>query len=259
MVNLYIKCHRTTFKQYFGKTGNEDVEKYKGNGTYWKRHIAKHGNDTLSITLGSFEMDDPFLVDYALGFSAANDIVASEMWANLQAENGIDGVPKGTIPWNKGLTGVQTPWNKGLEWSEKHRENLSEGHRNMSDEAKRQKSERISDEYQSRSESAKAERMSKKEETCLKKYGYKNSSQDPEIIEKILKTRSLRSEEEKLETKKKMRDAKINRTDEEKEESVRKRRKTMENKPILKCPHCGFESKHPGNMSRWHFENCKQK
>lgn len=29
--------------------------------------------------------------------------------------------------------------------------------------------------------------------------------------------------------------------------------------PVKRCPHCGAESKSQGNMTRWHFDNCKQK
>lgn len=29
--------------------------------------------------------------------------------------------------------------------------------------------------------------------------------------------------------------------------------------PMVSCPHCGKESRSPGNLNRWHFDNCKQK
>jgi hypothetical protein len=34
-------------------------------------------------------------------------------------------------------------------------------------------------------------------------------------------------------------------------------KKWQENKPIIKCPHCNTQSTNKGNMSRWHFDNCK--
>ncbi len=43
------------------------------------------------------------------------------------------------------------------------------------------------------------------------------------------------------------------------EESKAKRKKTMEDYPILECPHCDMESKNPSNMTRYHFDNCKYK
>jgi hypothetical protein len=34
--------------------------------------------------------------------------------------------------------------------------------------------------------------------------------------------------------------------------------KAMKSLSILKCPHCGFESRSHGNLKRWHLDNCKQ-
>ena len=33
---------------------------------------------------------------------------------------------------------------------------------------------------------------------------------------------------------------------------------TWKSKPLLTCPHCGTQGTHPGNMSRYHFESCKE-
>jgi hypothetical protein len=33
--------------------------------------------------------------------------------------------------------------------------------------------------------------------------------------------------------------------------------KTWNDKPIVKCPHCGVEGKEGHNMNRYHFKNCK--
>lgn len=46
---LYIKQHNKTGLLYFGKTTRQDVEKYRGSGVHWKRHIKKHGNDVSTL------------------------------------------------------------------------------------------------------------------------------------------------------------------------------------------------------------------
>ena len=52
--HLYIKTHNKTGLKYLGKT-SYDPFKYKGSGTYWKRHIKKHGDDVITEILGSYE------------------------------------------------------------------------------------------------------------------------------------------------------------------------------------------------------------
>jgi hypothetical protein len=95
-IKLYVKCHKQTGLQYFGKTIRE-VEDYNGSGVYWNRHLDKHGVELYSMTIGEFDENDPMLIEFALGFSAANDIVLSKDWANLKPESGIDGGDSGYI------------------------------------------------------------------------------------------------------------------------------------------------------------------
>lgn len=35
-------------------------------------------------------------------------------------------------------------------------------------------------------------------------------------------------------------------------------REGLAKRPLLTCPHCGLQSKHSSNMSRYHFDNCKK-
>ncbi len=88
IVKLYVKCHTTTNLQYFGRTIKEDVDKYRGSGSYWVNHIKKHGSKLDSMIIAEYEENDPMLIEYALGFSAANDIVGSTNWANQIPEQG---------------------------------------------------------------------------------------------------------------------------------------------------------------------------
>jgi len=115
---LYIATHNKTGLKYFGKTTchftQEDLQKhYHGSGTYWKNHLRKHGDDVTMEIHGIHEIDE--VKEIALKFSEDNNIVESELWANLIKEDGIDGVSAGTEPWNKGYVGKQEAWNKGLK------------------------------------------------------------------------------------------------------------------------------------------------
>ncbi len=99
MISLYVKSHNITDKMYFGKT-IRDSFKYKGSGSYWTNHLKKHGNklsDISNLLMAEFEENDPMLIEYALGFSAANDIVNSKDWANQVPETGHGGT------WVKGM------------------------------------------------------------------------------------------------------------------------------------------------------------
>jgi len=94
MVSLYIKCQPKNNVQYFGKTIN-DPYLYSGSGVVWKDMHKKHNiKDVVTMVVGQFDENDPMLVEYALGFSAANGIVDSKAWANLVPEDGLDGGPR---------------------------------------------------------------------------------------------------------------------------------------------------------------------
>lgn len=43
------------------------------------------------------------------------------------------------------------------------------------------------------------------------------------------------------------------------EESIAKMKESIQNRPIIECPHCGKQSKAKSQMVRWHFENCRGK
>jgi hypothetical protein len=137
MTYLYIKEHNVTGLRYFGKTVR-DPNKYHGSGSYWKKHIAKHGKDIKTVWTKQFD-DLVECEEFALAFSDLFDIVESSEWANLIAEDSKGGgMPPGRPsalkgrkrpehadkmrvamlgecngmfgkePWNKGLVGLQT-------------------------------------------------------------------------------------------------------------------------------------------------------
>lgn len=135
---LYVKTHLVTGLKYFGKTSKDPV-KYKGSGKHWVAHLKVHGNLVSTEIIGFFEQKSE-CEDAARKFSAENKIVESEDWANLIAENGLDGgfIPRvyktvsdetkrkiseakrGTKPWNAGTKGL-TPGNRSIRSDETKR------------------------------------------------------------------------------------------------------------------------------------------
>lgn len=112
---LYIKQHSVTGMKYFGKTTKSEkflLESYSGSGTYWLRHINKHGATHVTTIWYKLFSDLPELVAFAEKFSDENNIVKSAAWANCKSENGLAGGDNGIF--NKGKTRSSPPWNKGL-------------------------------------------------------------------------------------------------------------------------------------------------
>jgi len=87
---LYVKKHRVTGLLYFGKSTLPDPTNYAGSGKYWTNHLNTHGKHIDTIWCELF-LDRDSLVEFAELFSILFDIVKSNNWANLKAENGLDG------------------------------------------------------------------------------------------------------------------------------------------------------------------------
>ena len=87
---LYIKQHSITNLLYFGKTIREPL-KYNGSGTYWNRHIKKHGKEHIETLWYCLFLDKDSINKFAENFSIKNNIVESKNWANMKPENGLDG------------------------------------------------------------------------------------------------------------------------------------------------------------------------
>ena len=99
---LYIKRHTTTGMKYLGKTTKIDCpDTYKGSGVYWRNHINKHGIGYVVTDWKYLFSDKDELVEFATFLSKELNIVESNSWANLQEENGIDGVSIGSNSGDK--------------------------------------------------------------------------------------------------------------------------------------------------------------
>jgi len=93
---LYLKRHRVTNKFYFGKT-KHDPFKYLGSGTYWKRHIKRHGVEHVETVWAMPYWDLEEAKNVALEISRQANIVESPLFANLMFETAVGGVAQGTV------------------------------------------------------------------------------------------------------------------------------------------------------------------
>ena len=87
---LYIKQHSVTGLLYFGKTTKDPVS-YRGSGLHWSRHLKTHGAKDVDTLWFCLFLDRDSIVEFALAFSEKENIVESNLWANMQPENGLDG------------------------------------------------------------------------------------------------------------------------------------------------------------------------
>jgi len=87
---LYIKTHNKTGLKYLGQTSKQDPYKYAGSGTYWLRHLDKHGYDYTTEILKECHSKEE-LKTWGLYYSNLWNVVENEEWANLQPERGDGG------------------------------------------------------------------------------------------------------------------------------------------------------------------------
>ena len=89
-IYLYKKTHKVTGLKYLGTTNSKNPYRYKGSGTYWRRHCDKHGYDFDTEIL--FETDSKEeLKSKGLYYSKLWNVVESEEWANLKPVEGNGG------------------------------------------------------------------------------------------------------------------------------------------------------------------------
>lgn len=80
---------------YFGKYTKLDILKYTGSGVKWKNYIKKWGVDRIeTLWISDWYTDAKEILTVALSFSMENDIVDSNMWANLICDSGLSSHPK---------------------------------------------------------------------------------------------------------------------------------------------------------------------
>lgn len=220
---LYIKKHSVTGKLYFGKTTDKDPIKYPGSGTYWKNHIKKHGKHLVETIWFCLFYDRAECVKFSLNFSEQENIVLSDEWLNLIPENGLRG---------GGRPGKRGPLSK--EEILRRRELRRIRGTDIVTEETRQKL----------SKAAKGKR------TWI--VGKHHTAETKEKQSKALIGRFV-SEETRAKKSASLKGKKWS------EEYRQKQIAYIKNRPILQCPHCTVSSKSKGNMTRFHFDNCKNK
>jgi len=139
---LYHKKHKITGLNYFGKTDNDPIN-YNGSGVYWNSHLRKHGKLIETVQVWEFDNINE-RSEFAIKFSAENNIVKSDEWANLCPENGLDGGDKfGYMPKDK-LANINARKSKNVKqsWQEESRINAN------TQSAKKQWATRTDDEIQ---------------------------------------------------------------------------------------------------------------
>ena len=253
MTTLYIKTHNKTGLKYFGKTSKtgKDFEKYLGSGLIWTYHIKKYGNDISTEILAQFDetntLEKEKLIQCALNFSYINDIVNSNIWANLKFENGLDGAVIGT------KLSLETKLKIGKK--SKGRKHKLETILNISKNGIKNsywRGKSLPTEMKQKISNSTKKAMTKEIKNIISmhaklKIGEKNSFFGKHHTEDSKRKISLKNKNPSEETRLKMRLAKVG--------STGNKGTVYE---IITCPHCGKKGG-GGNMKRYHFDECKYK
>jgi uncharacterized iron-regulated protein len=89
-IYLYKKTHKDTGLKYLGKTIATDPYVYPGSGTYWTKHLEKHGNNVETEILRECVTEEE-LKFWGQHYSKLWNVVESKEWANLIEEAGPGG------------------------------------------------------------------------------------------------------------------------------------------------------------------------
>jgi hypothetical protein len=101
IIYLLVKTHAITGLRYLCQTTRQDYNKYSGSGTYWKRHLKKHGpQHTTEVIKECLTREE--MIHWGNYYSSLWNIVKSDEWANLKPEEGNGN----TTAWTKEL------WNR---------------------------------------------------------------------------------------------------------------------------------------------------
>ena len=123
---LCVKQHSVTGKLYFCKTTKsyDQMLQYVGSGTYWRKHLRRHGEEHVITLWYCLFTERESCIGFALSFSAQENIVESNNWANLRPENGIDGVITGSSMGEKTKRKISES-STGKQVTEAHANNIS--------------------------------------------------------------------------------------------------------------------------------------
>ena len=222
---IYIKTCNHCGLKYLGKScrkTEKDVCKYTGSGKYWKLHLKKH-NATYSTTIVNkfVKSEETECKVFCKLLSNFMNVKSNDKWANLKAEDGVDGGFDYHTEESKKKMSIARMGKKATEETKQKLRELNIGHKNSFYGKKHTKETK--------------EKMKLRPKTWLGK------THTEETKQKLRKINIGRKHTE--ETKRKMREVK---------------RKKMKKQPKIKCPHCNIEGGNSG-MKRWHFDKCPHK
>lgn len=89
MFKLMIKTHSVTGLKYLCITRREKWEEYTGSGTYWKKHLKKHGKCFTTELLFQSEDYSEF-VEQCVMYSEMFDVANNSEFANVIPESGYE-------------------------------------------------------------------------------------------------------------------------------------------------------------------------
>lgn len=113
---LYIKQCSHCHLKYFGKSSQKDLHNYRGSGIYWTKHLDRHNASSKHLWNSEWYYDTS-IIRFAKKFSAINNIVESNEWANLRIEDGMDGGDTSQTPnFIKSLS--SRPSKRGLSYDQ---------------------------------------------------------------------------------------------------------------------------------------------
>lgn len=95
-IYLYKKTHKNTGLQYLGQTSKKDPHKYPGSGTYWVRHLEKHGYNYDTEIIKECQTKDE-IKHFGEYFSKLWNVANDPNWANLKNEEGNGGRTLGML------------------------------------------------------------------------------------------------------------------------------------------------------------------
>jgi len=87
---LMVKTHKITGLKYLCQTTQQNPHEYLGSGTYWKRHLKKHGTDISTEILRECQTRAD-LREWGLHYSSLWNVEKNVEWANIIPESGTGG------------------------------------------------------------------------------------------------------------------------------------------------------------------------
>jgi hypothetical protein len=248
--HLYRITDQTSGRFYIGKHKGRHQNGYWGSGTRIKRHVKKHGVENLKYEVLAISTND-YILELEAQYVTLDFIAQNPMCMNLKS-GGIQATlsPESIAKMAQSLRGKPS-WNKGIPMSLQTKSKLSEAKKGIATWTGRKHTE----------ESKKKLSLAKIGSVAWNK-GLPPSQDVRDKISKSLMGNvpwnvGMKLTEEQISQRvSNMRLANLGKK--RPFEVIQKIRDAVRSKPDVICPHCLKKGRAQG-MTRWHFDNCKQK